>query len=316
MEPAQRRGEDPVRRTGVPRRRTGVDGRRTGDGSSTLGGAEYTIGWMNSEDEQITAALVSAYRAGAFPMADPETGRIDWFSPSRRALMPVCFAPDQKGRAFHVSRSLAARIRSRRFHVTADETFEGVIRSCGERRPERPETWIDERIVHAYSAMFRAGHAHSVEAWLAPGPGDRTPDGSPSPSRIFSPTGDRVLVGGVYGVRIGSAFFAESMFCRPEFGSAAGADGRAASLPGTDASKVCLFHLVSHLAQRGCRVMDVQFNNPHIAKFGVYTVARASYLKLLAQACEAPMAWAPFDPAHHVGVLDDAGAARQGTIHS
>jgi leucyl/phenylalanyl-tRNA--protein transferase len=216
----------------------------------------------------VVAALLAAYRDGVFPMADPETGRIDWFSPDPRALMPLGLrnAPSAEP-VFHVSRSLARRIRSGRFRITSDTAFEQVIRGCAEPRPGREETWIDHRIVQAYTALHRAGHAHSVEAWLEPDP---------------PPAGPARLVGGVYGVSIGAAFFAESMFSRPELG-------------GTDASKVSLAHLVAHLGSRGFTLMDVQFRNPHINQFGVYTVRRRKYLELLSGAIQLPTTWGSFD---------------------
>ena len=217
-------------------------------------------------DPRTSAALLAAYREGAFPMADPDTGRIEWFCPDPRAVMPLNpeSAPGA-GDGFHISRSLARRLRSGRFAVTSDTAFEDVIRGCAEPREGREETWIDERIVRWYADLFELGHAHSVEAWLG------APDGPP------------LLVGGVYGVSIGAAFFAESMFSRPQLG-------------GTDASKVCLAHLVAHLRRRGYDFMDVQLRNEHTDQFGVYTVRRAKYAKMLAAAVEKQAAWGPFEP--------------------
>jgi leucyl/phenylalanyl-tRNA--protein transferase len=208
--------------------------------------------------------LLDAYRAGLFPMADPRTGRIDWYNPDPRAFIPL-----EPG-GFHVSRSLARRVRSGRFVATTDLAFEEVVRCCGEERPERPESWIDDRIVESYTDLHGQGYAHSVEMWLpgAPPPG--------ADARLD-------LVGGVYGVAIGAAFFAESMFCRPERG-------------GTDASKVALVHLVSHLRRRGFTLLDVQFRNPHIDQFGVVEIRRARYLRLLAEAVDQPREWLPFEP--------------------
>jgi leucyl/phenylalanyl-tRNA--protein transferase len=202
--------------------------------------------------------LLKAYRAGLFPMADPDSGRIAWFNPDPRGIIPL-----EPG-GFHVPRSLARRVRSRRFEVRSDTAFERVIGACAEPRLDRPDTWIDERIVAAYTALFRAGHAHSVEAWVS------APGAAPE------------LVGGVYGVSIGGAFFAESMFCRPERG-------------GTDASKVCLVHLVSHLRRRGYSLLDVQFWNPHIDQFGVIEIRRRDYLRRLEAATERDTVWEPFE---------------------
>src|SRR5262245_55929674 len=118
-------------------------------------------------------------------MADPRSGRIEWFNPDPRAFIPL-----EPG-GLHVSRSLAHRVRSKRFVLTSDAAFESVIRLCGQRRPERPESWIDARIIAAYTDLHHQGHAHSVEAWRAAPPG-------------AGGGGERLeLVGGVYGVAIG-----------------------------------------------------------------------------------------------------------------
>jgi leucyl/phenylalanyl-tRNA--protein transferase len=222
-------------------------------------------------DPRIPAALLAAYRDAIFPMADPETGNVEWFSPDPRAIMPL--APESSrgvGDGFHISRSLARRIRRRDFLVTSDTAFEQVVRGCAEPRPGREETWIDERIVAWYTALHTLGHAHSIETYL-PNPHHAPP----------------VLVGGVYGVSIGGAFFAESMFSRPELG-------------GTDASKVSLAHLVAHLRARGYTLMDVQLRNPHINQFGVRTVRRAAYRRMLRDAVDLPVTWGVFDPEHAV----------------
>jgi leucyl/phenylalanyl-tRNA--protein transferase len=279
---------------------------------------------MPDQDHEIISGLLQAYRAGIFPMADPETGAIDWYSPDPRALMPLSTDPDLQGQAFHVSRSLARRIRSRRFTLTTDAAFAAVIASCAEPRDARPDSWIDERIIHAYTMLHKVGHAHSIEAWLPAGflsqlpadipPADRpfgrrrTDKPRPAPveqhtkrvTPVLSENRLHVLVGGIYGVSIGSAFFAESMFCRPELGNVVNTAGHTETLPGTDASKVCLFHLVSHLRARGYTVLDVQLRNSHTDQFGVYTVPRNVYLKMLATACNHPTTWLPFDPDSHI----------------
>ncbi len=128
-----------------------------------------------------------AYVRGIFPMADPDTGRVEWFSPDPRAILPL--------EAFHVPHSLARLARSSRFELRTDGSFERVMRECARPRPGRERTWIDERLIAAYVGLHRIGAAHSVEAWR-----------------------DERLVGGLYGVHLGAAFFGESMFCRPEEG--------------------------------------------------------------------------------------------------
>ena len=130
------------------------------------------------------ALLLHAYRQGFFPMADPdEGGRISWYAPDPRAVLPLD--------AFHVPHSLARTVRSGAFTVTTDRAFEAVIRACAAPAPGRTETWISEEIVTAYLALHRLGHAHSVECWA-----------------------DGELAGGLYGVAVGGAFFGESMFSR------------------------------------------------------------------------------------------------------
>ncbi|GMV37219.1 MAG: leucyl/phenylalanyl-tRNA--protein transferase [Fimbriimonadales bacterium] len=177
--------------------------------------------------------LLTAYMHGIFPMADPATGEIWWFRPDPRAILPI--------HGMHVSRSLRRVLRSGKFDVTVDRDFEGVMRGCADRE----ETWISEDLIRAYTELFRMGYAHSIETWR---------EGS--------------LVGGVYGVSLGAAFMAESMFHRE-----------------TDASKVALHALVTRLAERGYELLDVQYQTPHLASLGVIEISLAEYLRRLAVAC-------------------------------
>ncbi|MDT0632226.1 leucyl/phenylalanyl-tRNA--protein transferase [Rubrivirga sp. F394] len=132
--------------------------------------------------------LVAAYRAGAFPMADPDDGdRVGWYAPDPRAVLPLD--------AFHVPKTLARTVRAGRFRVTTDTAFEAVVRACAAPAPGREETWISDEIVAAYTALHEHGLAHSVECWT---------DG---------PEGAR-FAGGLYGVALGGAFFGESMVSR------------------------------------------------------------------------------------------------------
>jgi leucyl/phenylalanyl-tRNA---protein transferase len=201
--------------------------------------------------------LLQAYRRGSFPMAPNRSwrGPLAWFSPEERGMIPLD-AP-------HVPRRLRDRIRSARFTVTADRDFEGVIRGCARPRPDQPDTWINDDILRLYVDLYSAGHAHSVEAWLPAG------------------MEERVLVGGIYGVHIGAAFFAESKFCRPELG-------------GTDASKVCLAHLMLHLRQRGFLLLDTQYWTEHLAQFGCTPIPRREYLRILEAATARQVEWKPF----------------------
>lgn len=181
--------------------------------------------------------LLRAYQAGIFPMAesadDPE---LFWVDPERRGILPLD--------GFHLSRRLRRVVRQGRFEVRADSDFAGTLAACAEATDKRPNTWINDEIVRLYTGLFALGAAHSVECWQ----------------------GDR-LVGGLYGVSIGGAFFGESMFSRI-----------------ADASKVALVHLVARLRAGGFRLLDLQFVTPHLAQFGAIEVPRAQYHRLLADA--------------------------------
>lgn len=188
---------------------------------------------MTAAREALTPALlVRAYRAGFFPMADSRQGRIRWYSPDPRAVIPL--------ETFHVPRSLQRTIRRGRFEVRVNTAFEDVIRACA----DRPETWISGEIIRAYEALHALGLAHSVETWR-----------------------EGRLVGGLYGVALGGAFFGESMFSRE-----------------TDASKVALVALVERLRERGFVLLDTQFLTPHLARFGAVEIPRAEYLRRLDEA--------------------------------
>jgi leucyl/phenylalanyl-tRNA--protein transferase len=181
--------------------------------------------------------LLSAYAAGVFPMAeaadDPE---LFWVEPQRRGIIPLD--------AFHVPRRLRRVVRHGGFEIRVDGAFEAVMRGCAEASDKRPNTWINDEILRLYAALFRRGAAHSVECWQA-----------------------GALVGGLYGVSLGAAFFGESMFSRA-----------------TDASKVALVHLVARLRRGGYRLLDTQFLTPHLARFGCIEISKRSYRRLLADA--------------------------------
>jgi leucyl/phenylalanyl-tRNA--protein transferase len=179
------------------------------------------------------ALVVRAYRQGVFPMA-LEDGEIGWFSPDPRGVLPLD--------TFHVPARLARVLRSGRFEIVVDRDFEAVIRTCAERRDEG--TWISPEIIDCYLAIHRLGLAHSVEAWQ-----------------------DGRLVGGLYGVHLGGAFFGESMFHRV-----------------ADASKVALAALVDRLVRRGSRLLDTQWVTPHLEQFGAVEIPRTEYLRRLRRA--------------------------------
>jgi len=185
--------------------------------------------------------VLLAYRHGIFPMADEGSGEVLWFRPDPRAIIPLD--------GFHVSRSLAKTIKRATFDISVDTDFEGVMRGCA----DRPEgTWISERFVEVYAALHRAGAAHSVEAWRA-----------------------GRLVGGTYGVALGGAFMAESMFHRE-----------------TDASKVALAALCSRLRQRGFTLLDVQYVTPHLESLGAVEIPRQDYERRLEHALGLPRSFA------------------------
>ena len=177
--------------------------------------------------------LLQGYASGIFPMADSrDADELFWVEPRTRAIIPL--------NCFHVSRSLRRVLRSGRFAVTHDRDFAGVIAACA----ERDETWINAELERAMLALHGSGHAHSIEVW----------------------SGER-LVGGLYGVKLGRAFFGESMFSRA-----------------TDASKVALAWLVARLNVGNFTLLDCQFMTEHLASLGAVSVPREAYVALLATA--------------------------------
>lgn len=223
----------------------------------------------------IVGSLLEAYRLGAFPMADPRTGSIDFYAADPRGLLPLKESGGDGEPVLRVPDRLERTIRQRRFELSCDSAFADVVRGCRDVRPKR-ERWINETIVSWYSILHEAGHAHSVEAW-----------------RNDPASGDRVLVGGIYGVAIGAAFFGESMFirARPRL-----ADGTRDPRDGTDASKVCLVTLVRHLRACGFTLFDTQMVTEHVGRMGGYEVKSAKYRQLLDAAVAQPGKWRPFQP--------------------
>ena len=179
--------------------------------------------------------LLRAYSIGMFPMAEgADDPTLFWVDPDERGIFPL--------EALKVSRSLAKLVRSDRFVVKVDHDFEGVIEGCASAATGRPDTWINDRIRKLYGDLFGMGFVHTIETW--------TPEGE--------------LVGGLYGVAIGAAFFGESMFHRA-----------------TDASKVALVHMVARLRAGGFELLDTQFVTPHLATLGAIEIPRDSYLVAL-----------------------------------
>jgi leucyl/phenylalanyl-tRNA---protein transferase len=176
--------------------------------------------------------LLHAYRNGVFPMA-MDDGEIAWFSPDPRAIIPL----DEN---FHVPHGLRRTLKKQRFEVRFDTAFDDVIQACA----NRSETWINPEIIASYANLHGLGFAHSVEAWR-----------------------NGRLVGGLYGVSLGGAFFGESMYHEER-----------------DASKVALHALVERLRERRFSLLDTQWMTPHLQSFGAYEVPRRIYLQSLAAA--------------------------------
>ena len=195
--------------------------------------------------------MLRAYAIGVFPMADSrDAEKVFWVEPKRRAIIPL----DR----FQLSRTLRKRIRSGAFTVTCDTAFAQVVRDCA----ARDETWINDPIEQSYIQLHRLGHAHSIECWA-----------------------EGELVGGLYGVKLGAAFFGESMFSRR-----------------TDASKVALSWLVARLIVGGYRLLDCQFMTDHLRSLGAVEITQKDYLVLLSEALSAAA------PEGGAGSGDGAGA--------
>ena len=183
--------------------------------------------------------LLKAYCAGIFPMAESaEDSALYWIEPEERGVIPLD--------GLRISHSLRKRVRQRPFDIRIDTAFSEVIGSCAEKRQERKTTWINSRIRALYTQLHKMGCCHTVECWQ-----------------------EETLVGGLYGVRIGAAFFGESMFSRA-----------------SDASKIALVHLVARLNAGGYRLLDAQFMNPHLARLGAEPVGKADYHAMLESALE------------------------------
>lgn len=187
---------------------------------------------------EITAALLlRAYAYGVFPMAEgADDGEIYWVDPDMRGILPLD--------GFHAPRSLRKTVRRAPFEIAIDRDFDAVVAGCAEATTDRPQTWINGEIRRLYGELHAMGYAHSVECRR-----------------------DGALVGGLYGVRVGGAFFGESMFSRV-----------------TDASKVALVHLIARLRAGGFTLLDTQFTTEHLRRFGAIEIPRNEYRTRLAHA--------------------------------
>jgi leucyl/phenylalanyl-tRNA--protein transferase len=186
--------------------------------------------------------LLAAYAQGIFPMAD-QRGVIRWYSADPRGILPL--------NQFHIPHTLRQIVRQKKFEVRTNSDFEATMRGCQESRSEG--TWINETMIRAYVRLHELGHAHSVEAWR-----------------------NDQLVGGLYGVSLGAAFFGESMFHRA-----------------TDASKVALVHLVERLRERHFELLDTQAVTSHLKQFGCIEIPAQEYLRKLRSALPKERQFAP-----------------------
>ena len=178
--------------------------------------------------------LLRAYTVGVFPMADSrDAASVYWVEPKTRAILPLD--------GFHLSKSLKKTLLSGRFETTANRNFADIVALCAEPVENRPDTWINAQIEQAVHVLHRCGHAHSIETWE-----------------------DGQLVGGLYGISLGRAFFGESMVSRA-----------------TDASKVALAHLVARLRAGAFTLLDCQFQTPHLESLGAVEISRSAYMELL-----------------------------------
>jgi len=201
---------------------------------------------MHGTNRLTPEILLRAYAEGLFPMAERRNDPLlYWVSPEKRGIIPLD--------AFHVPRRLARTVRAGPFTVTSDRAFAEVMTACAAPAPGRPESWINDEILRLYTALHAGGHAHSIECWQG-----------------------GVLAGGLYGVRLGAAFFGESMFSRQR-----------------DASKVALVHLVAGLKRGGFTLLDTQFITAHLARLGAIEIPRERYLLKLQDALNREALW-PF----------------------
>ena len=178
--------------------------------------------------------ILKGYSLGIFPMSESfDDPNIYWINPKKRGIIPI--------KDFKISKSLKKLIKKKKFKITINKNFEEVIYNCAKKTKNRPSTWINKEIIRLYSNLHKINHAHSVEAWH-----------------------DKKLVGGLYGVTLGSAFFGESMFSIA-----------------SNSSKICLIYLLAYLKIKGFTLLDTQFINPHLKKLGAIEISRKKYLKML-----------------------------------
>jgi len=185
---------------------------------------------MNLNEE----IILKGYSLGIFPMSESfDDPKIYWINPKKRGVIPI--------KDFKISKNLKKEIKKKKFKITINKSFNEVITNCAKKTKNRPKTWINKKIIVSYSNLHKIGHAHSIEAWF-----------------------QNKLVGGLYGVSLGSAFFGESMFSIM-----------------SNASKICLVYLIANLKLKGFTLLDTQFINPYLKKLGAIEISRKKYLEIL-----------------------------------
>ena len=185
---------------------------------------------MNLNEE----IILKGYSLGIFPMSESfDDPKVYWINPKKRGVIPI--------KDFKISKNLKKEIKKNKFKITINKNFNKVITNCAKKTKNRPKTWINKKIIDSYSNLHEIGHAHSIEAWF-----------------------QNKLVGGLYGVSLGSAFFGESMFSTM-----------------SNASKICLVYLIANLNKKGFTLLDTQFVNPYLKKLGAIEISRKKYLKIL-----------------------------------
>ena len=185
---------------------------------------------MNLNEE----IILKGYSLGIFPMSESfDDPKVYWINPKKRGVISI--------KDFKISKSLKKEIKKKKFKITINKSFNEVITNCAKKTKNRPKTWINKKIIDSYSNLHEIGHAHSIEAWF-----------------------QNKLVGGLYGVSLGSAFFGESMFSTM-----------------SNASKICLVYLIANLNKKGFTLLDTQFVNPYLKKLGAIEISRKKYLKIL-----------------------------------
>lgn len=199
--------------------------------------------------------LLYGYMNGIFPMADLD-GTLYWYAPDPRAIIPL--------NTYNPAKSLRPILNKKQFDIKINTDFEGVIRGCAAPRGIDDSTWISEEIIEAYTALHKMGFAHSVEAYL-----------------------EDKLVGGLYGVAIGAAYFGESMFYKV-----------------SNASKVAFHYLIQILQQQGYELLDTQFINDNVRRFGAIEISKAMYVRKLKSAIRKKAHFSPFDIKHFRNQID------------